>query len=256
MELFLNNEKKGNIELDPHITLGQLKKNLLKWSSQNKLGEINIQIIFNNGEELAPIVFTTDKYDKFNFLDKKDLVKGGKILINQIKENKIQQIQEIQNTKFTGMKDVDLLILSKLEDFDLINICNTNSYLRKLCNEDFWQKRFIEKHPYFINKQNKKWKELYLGELIGYNKYRDGTSVRTYIARHEIRPSDQIVEVNIDIQAKSKNKYLYAVITGENRETISSYFSSESAVKKYAKENGYKLTGKYLLSRTLFYPDI
>lgn len=43
---------------------------------------------------------------------------------------------------FTGIKDVDLTILQKLSDIDLLNICETNQYFRKLCTVDnFWFNR-------------------------------------------------------------------------------------------------------------------
>jgi hypothetical protein len=52
----------------------------------------------------------------------------------------------------TGNKDVDLYILSKLEDEDLFNICSLqydNKYIYELCNnESFWRDRYYLKWGY------------------------------------------------------------------------------------------------------------
>jgi hypothetical protein len=41
---------------------------------------------------------------------------------------------------FVGNKDVDKTILLSLNDFDLSNVCQTNTYFRSLCSEDsFWR---------------------------------------------------------------------------------------------------------------------
>jgi hypothetical protein len=45
---------------------------------------------------------------------------------------------------FTGSKDIDLIVLSKLNDEDLLNACQTNKAINKACkNESFWKSRFI-----------------------------------------------------------------------------------------------------------------
>ena len=47
----------------------------------------------------------------------------------------------------TGYKDSDLIILSKLDDRDLLNICLANKYANRLCNnEDFWRARLIKNY--------------------------------------------------------------------------------------------------------------
>ena len=46
----------------------------------------------------------------------------------------------------TGRKDPDFIILSNLNDGDLLSVCLTNKYAYSLCNnEDFWRNRFIAK---------------------------------------------------------------------------------------------------------------
>ena len=54
-----------------------------------------------------------------------------------------------ENIKFTGNKDVDLVILNQLNDRDLFSICQVNKYISSLCNEDFWKKKFMRKYRIF-----------------------------------------------------------------------------------------------------------
>jgi len=84
----------------------------------------------------------------------------------------------------TGNKDVDLKILSGLEDKDLLNFCllaNENRNINKLCNDyTFWRNRFIEKYNpslQWIQKQNiKNWKRMYLKLSYYLNKTKEETS--------------------------------------------------------------------------------
>ena len=46
----------------------------------------------------------------------------------------------------TGNKDTDMLILLQLEDHELGPVCQVNSYVRKICNdENFWYRRIVNK---------------------------------------------------------------------------------------------------------------
>lgn len=65
---------------------------------------------------------------------------------------------------FSKIRDVDLKILSELNDENLFNVCLTNRYTRWLCNnETFWRDRFYSRFgkdaPGPINR---KWKNYYL----------------------------------------------------------------------------------------------
>lgn len=74
---------------------------------------------------------------------------------------------------FTGLPSTDLIILSELDDSELINVCATNKYLNGLCNnESFWLRRTVDKfgnvlgttreiHDQYIP-QGTTWKEYYL----------------------------------------------------------------------------------------------
>ena len=43
--------------------------------------------------------------------------------------------------------DVNKKILLELEDDDLLHICKTDRYFRKLCNDSFWEMRTKERYP-------------------------------------------------------------------------------------------------------------
>ena len=62
---------------------------------------------------------------------------------------------------FTGIRDLDLEILSKLDDRELGRICSTDKYFRQLCtNEDFWRNRVVKRFG------------KYLGDLETINSFR------------------------------------------------------------------------------------
>ena len=74
----------------------------------------------------------------------------------------------MENIKFTGVKDVDYLILDKLEDMDLFRFCQINKYAKEiLCNDDrYWENRMKKKYSQYIDLQKYKppdvsWKDYY-----------------------------------------------------------------------------------------------
>lgn len=75
----------------------------------------------------------------------------------------------------TGIKDVDLMILDKLSDRDLLNFCITNKSNKKLCdNQDFWRNRFIKRFGDVAGKYknpNRSWKNHYLIVISDLDEY-------------------------------------------------------------------------------------
>jgi hypothetical protein len=63
----------------------------------------------------------------------------------------------------TGNKDVDLKVMSNLDDENLFNLCISepkSNYLTRLCNDEtFWRNRLMKKFPEF-KAQNKNWKKI------------------------------------------------------------------------------------------------
>ena len=48
----------------------------------------------------------------------------------------------------SGIKDVDMIILNKLEDVDLIQACQVNKKADEICNDQaFWLNRILTKFP-------------------------------------------------------------------------------------------------------------
>ena len=70
------------------------------------------------------------------------------------------------------IKDVDLKILSELDDTDLLSFCKLNvenKYVHKLCNdENFWRDRTLKKLGKLEKNDNRSWKQLYL-KIVYYN---------------------------------------------------------------------------------------
>lgn len=70
----------------------------------------------------------------------------------------------------TGQRDTDLIILSKLSDEELINVCATNRQVNTWCNDhDFWKYRTINKFGNILGEDIKQyipegtaWKDYYL----------------------------------------------------------------------------------------------
>jgi hypothetical protein len=79
---------------------------------------------------------------------------------------------------FSGIKDVDLKILSKLEDKDLLNVCITkNKYVYHICNdENFWRNRILKKYGNFIvyyKPEDSNWKKFYMQTIIDLERFKD-----------------------------------------------------------------------------------
>ena len=66
---------------------------------------------------------------------------------------------------FTGIKDVDMIILSHLDDRNLLTKCTLNKYVNQLCNdENFWRNRFLARSSVRPNITTS-WKRYYLETL-------------------------------------------------------------------------------------------
>jgi hypothetical protein len=67
------------------------------------------------------------------------------------------------NRNLTGVRDVDLLILQKLDDRSLFAFCQTDQYAKRLCqNENFWEKRFLERYGPARKRKDRTWRNFYL----------------------------------------------------------------------------------------------
>ena len=73
----------------------------------------------------------------------------------------------------TGIKDLDHIILNKLDDKDLVNVCQTNKKADEICNDQaFWLNRIKTKFPELtmdmLNKykRGRTWSDYYIKDLI------------------------------------------------------------------------------------------
>jgi hypothetical protein len=91
MNLWLNNVNVGTMELKPSTTLGELKYSLIKWLSDEGYRSYSFRLIFNNGDELNPAVFTNDTYDGSDFQAQANLIKGSNLHIIAVKPTQIEK---------------------------------------------------------------------------------------------------------------------------------------------------------------------
>ena len=93
----------------------------------------------------------------------------SKLLGKEVKFENLPSIpvptSPIQDKKkpFTGIRDVDLLILKELADEDLFTLCQVDKYINSLCNnENFWLNKLLKKYPdYKLLKMEATYKDIY-----------------------------------------------------------------------------------------------
>ncbi len=70
----------------------------------------------------------------------------------------------------SGIKDVDLKILSELNDRDLFSFCLADKAVNKMCkDEHFWRNRFVSRFGQL--KKTKNWRNSYLKVISSLEKY-------------------------------------------------------------------------------------
>ena len=78
---------------------------------------------------------------------------------------------------YTGIRDVDLKILSTLDDQSLLNACMTDKYLAKICQyEPFWYGRYLKnfgEEPAKYKPKERTWKQHYLKTLVDLDKFKE-----------------------------------------------------------------------------------
>ena len=96
----------------------------------------------------------------------------------------------------TGNKDVDKMIMMKLDDENLLNLCMTNKKSAQVCNDDmFWKNRFFQEFPKPIEKGDLSWKQLYLKTMY-------------YLGPYLKTPWDIFSEVNYKFRIAKPRLYL------------------------------------------------
>ena len=76
----------------------------------------------------------------------------------------------MRRSTFTGMRDIDIDILNKLDDKKLIEMCEMDQYLYSICNDQvFWQRRVISTYRKYLTleemkkgKGDRSWSDYYI----------------------------------------------------------------------------------------------
>jgi hypothetical protein len=157
---------------------------------------------------------------------------------------------------FTGIADLDKLILFKLNDRDLLNTCLVDKSLSNICNDDtFWKQRFINifgEDKLVNNNTNKPWKQYYLEIIhdldIINNNYDD--LMYDILSSASIRIGDTY-NLSEDIASKLEqlddrillNGYFYYTVYDKSelkiQYPIDRYQDGDPIERVYQSENGY-----------------
>lgn len=226
------------IQVSPDSTVLKIKQSLPAYKDSM------VKLIFNDGTEIAGVVFTTDKYDMVDFKQYKNVLKDSNLYITSVvSQESTDDYKELEfdvkstnlkpmnlkpmnlkpllrgnknteltsNSPLSGNKNTDLMILSELNDRDLLNTCLIkNKYINGLCNNDtFWRNRFVK---YFTLKsskykpKNRTWKNHYLRVISDLDNVDP-----EYIFRHLSGQLGTLKEnVNYDMKSNSeKDKNIY-----------------------------------------------
>jgi len=161
--VFIDGTPKFRVTVTKDTTIGQIKKLFPKMVYEDMKMEAY------KGKEV-PGVLKSSKYDKTNLSSVFDRMKDAKIYL----ETKKKALEKSEGVQYfpTGVKDVDMLILSRIEDDrDLLNTLNSNTVTRKYAdNEDLWRNRFMQRFPEdfdYVKNMKSDWKTFYLA-LISY----------------------------------------------------------------------------------------
>ena len=159
-----------------------------------------------------------------------------------------------QSKFLTGIKDVNLLVLTNLDDESLLNLCQVNKEAARICDdENFWRNRFMGKYGKFNKPNNLTWKRLYLKSLRGYNLFRKGLTDEGYVAKNKLNENDELLLVDIEMMfifKKTKydrreltalvdNKLLFEknIPTAKNYHVKTPFFENRSKMMKWMKQN-------------------
>lgn len=156
--VYLDNVPVFQISFNKNTTIKGLKSVLDKYFIQNGLPKSDYTLKFFIKENTEIPIFKDSKYDDRNLQSVWDSIENPQFFIIGF------------NNKFTGNKDVDMLILKSLDDISIGNLCKINKYLSELCQKlykdnKFWEDRMRNVvHPYiFVQPKGKNtWHQHYV----------------------------------------------------------------------------------------------
>ena len=72
-----------------------------------------------------------------------------------------------KNVTATGIPDLDRDIMLRIDDRELLELCNGNKYMRNtVCNENFWRMRTKRAMGDVVKPDGMTWKNYYLSQLL------------------------------------------------------------------------------------------
>ena len=95
MDIIVNGNKITTLEIVPTTTIREFKSSFRNWLKNQGYDKYDIQVVFNDGNQLSQIVLDSDTYDKNTFESHGDKLHGGKIIITVP-----EVVREINNTKY------------------------------------------------------------------------------------------------------------------------------------------------------------
>src|SRR5579883_2736487 len=114
--------------------------------------------------------------------------------------------QTLQSKGLSGIRDVDLQILTNLNDHDLFSICQIkNKYINSLCNnESFWRNRFLDKYGKNFKYEGRTWKDFYFKLAYYDDKYLLDRIIQIILRRARLPLDWDLIYYYIDY-AKKRN---------------------------------------------------
>lgn len=124
-----------------------------------------------NGNQVAKELQTYKKYHNKTQKEIKNKVGNVSALRDELRRlenkksrNRVDTVKYIDRHEFTGVKDIDIILLHMLKNKELYNICQTNKYIHDICHSDIILKKrvddsidyikfpMISQYYYFVNK--------------------------------------------------------------------------------------------------------
>ena len=144
----------------------------------------------------------------------------------------------------TGNKIMNMEILNKLDDKDLVNICQVNKKANEICRDQvFWMSRVFSKFPYVPrdilgkNKGNRSWSEYYIKDLIKIKKSNANRYLR--IASTNDRLDHVIISVNLGADINDLGRPLgYSLGLGLGYPLKNAVYWDNFEIVKYLVNNG------------------
>lgn len=141
IDIYYNNQLVNRVPVYAIATIGQIKS-YLQNDLYKQLGlptSVKAEFYLNLNTKFD--VLSTDKFDKLKLKEYWNQMTQPHIVLTIQKQQKQNNNNKKYKYGFTGMKDVDRLILLELDDQSLSQSCKTSKYIRQICG-DVWATKF------------------------------------------------------------------------------------------------------------------